>query len=154
MTRAYCRFVDSLMNHTPRIQIVEDQYFVALNCEMCLQEAGFRCTGLATTAANAFDFAERDRPELIIMDIRLASRIDGVDAAIAIFERLGIRCIFASAHADTLVRKQAERAHPLGWLDKPYSNEQLVHAVRRAVDALGVEPDAKTSINAASVGAH
>lgn len=129
------------MNHPPRIQIVEDQYFVAMNSEVCLQEAGYECTGLATTAGNAFDFAERDRPDLIIMDIRLASRIDGVDAAIAIFEHLGIRCIFASAHADKLVRQQAERAHPLGWLDKPYSNEQLIRAVQRAMTELDAGAD-------------
>lgn len=116
---------------------------VAQDCERCLAQAGFECTGFATTATQAFDLAERDRPDLILMDVRLASRIDGVDAAIAIFERLGIRCLFVSGHADRLMREQARLARPLGWLNKPYTEAELVQAVRVAVAELEVEKKAQ-----------
>jgi CheY-like chemotaxis protein len=125
------------MNAAPRILIVEDQYFVAVDCELHLRSAGMECVGLATTAANALDLAERERPDLIIMDIRLASRADGVEAAIVIYERLGIRCIFASAHADAITRQEAQRAHPLAWVDKPYAGEKLIQAVQHALEELG-----------------
>ena len=131
------------MSHAARIQIVEDQYVVAQDCERCLTQAGFECTGFATTATNAFDLAERDRPDLILMDVRLASRIDGVDAAIAIFERLGIRSLFISAHADQVMREQARLARPLGWLNKPYTQAELVQAIRAAVAELEVEKKAQ-----------
>ena len=52
------------------------------------------------------------------MDIRLAGTRDGIDAAIEIFETLGIRCIFATAHADPGVRSRAEKAVPLGLAAK------------------------------------
>ncbi len=126
-----------VMNAAPRILIVEDQYFVAVDCELHLRGAGMECVGLATTAANALDLAERERPDLIIMDIRLASRVDGVEAAIVIYERLGIRCIFASAHADEVTRREAERAHPLAWVDKPYGSEKLIRTVQQALEELG-----------------
>lgn len=128
------------MNAVPRILIVEDQYFVAVDCELNLRSAGFDCVGLATTAASAFDLAERERPDLIVMDIHLASRVDGVEAAIVIYERLGIRCIFASAHADAGIHKEAERARPLAWVDKPYAASQLVAAVNDALKELSAEP--------------
>ncbi len=128
------------MNAPPKILIVEDQYFVAVDCELHLRSAGMECVGLATTAASALDLAERERPDLIIMDIRLASRADGVAAAIVIYERLGIRCIFTSAHADELTHKEAERAHPLAWVDKPYSSHQLIAAVQHALDELDSNP--------------
>lgn len=118
------------MHHPPHILIVEDQYFVAIDSEMHLKSAGFESSGLATTAAMAIDMATRNKPDLILMDIRLASRSDGVETAIEIYERLGIRCIFASGHADAKVRKDAQRAHPISWLDKPYTGEQLVAAVK------------------------
>jgi two-component system, response regulator PdtaR len=124
---------------SPRILIVEDQYFVAIDCELTLRAAGMECVGLATTALEAVEHAEQQRPDLILMDIRLASRADGVEAAIVIFERLGIRCIFSSGHADTQVRRAAERARPLGWLDKPYTPEALVQAVEGALAEIGVE---------------
>lgn len=131
------------MNSPPRILIVEDQYFVAVDCELHLRAAGMECVGLATTAAGALDLAERERPDLVLMDIRLASRADGVEAAIVIYERLGIRCIFTSAHADELTHKEAARAHPLAWVDKPYTGERLVEAVRRALDKIASDPAAK-----------
>lgn len=137
------------MAATPRVLIVEDQYFVAVDCELHLRAAGMECVGLATTAASALDLAERERPDLIIMDIWLASRADGVEAAIVIYERLGIRCIFASAHADEITRREAERAHPLGWVDKPYAGEKLVETVRQALDELRVSPPA-ACVDAAS----
>ncbi|MGH8176019.1 MAG: response regulator [Steroidobacter sp.] len=130
------------MTHTPKILVVEDQYFVAIDCELNLRSGGFECVGLATTAADAVELAEREHPDLIVMDIRLAGGADGVDAAILIFERLGIRCIFASGHADAAVRQIAERARPLGWLDKPYTCSALIQAVREGVAALETEPRA------------
>src|ERR1700754_2482493 len=123
----------SKMSEAPRVMIVEDQYFVAVDCELQLRSVGIECVGLATTAAEALDIAEREHPDFVLMDIRLASVADGVEAAIVLYERLGIRCIFASAHADATTRKLAERAHPLGWLDKPYTGGQLVATVRECL---------------------
>jgi DNA-binding NarL/FixJ family response regulator len=122
--------------HVPRILVVEDQYLVAIDCEASLRRAGFECVGLATTAKEAVDMAEREHPDFILMDIRLASRTDGVDAAIVIYERLGVRCLFCSGHADAKVRELAERAQPLGWLDKPYTGAGLIDAVREALSHL------------------
>lgn len=125
----------------PRVLIVEDQYFVAVDCELQLRSVGIECVGLATTATEALDLAERAHPDLVIMDIRLASRADGVEAAIVIYERFGIRCLFASAHADATTRNAAARARPLGWLDKPYTGEQLIAAVQEGLSVLRATPE-------------
>ncbi len=71
------------------------------------------------------------RPALVLMDIRLAGRMDGVDAALALFRAYGIRCIFATAHNDPEVRRRAAPAEPLGWLPKPYAMPALLAAVRQ-----------------------
>jgi DNA-binding NarL/FixJ family response regulator len=124
------------MTQPPRVLIVEDQFFVAVDCELQLRAAGMECVGLATTASEALELAQKERPDLVVMDIRLASRVDGVQAAIVIYERLGIRCVFASAHADARTRELAQRACPLAWLDKPYTGEELVRTVRDSLKAL------------------
>jgi DNA-binding NarL/FixJ family response regulator len=129
-----------IMSHASRILIVEDQYFVAIDCEQTLSSAGYEIVGLATTAKEAVDCAEREHPDLVLMDIRLASNTDGVDAAIVIYERLGIRSIFCSEHADAKVRELAQRARPLGWLDKPYSAGGLTEAVKEGLRALNAHP--------------
>ncbi len=69
-------------------------------------------------------------PDLAVMDIRLADRTDGVEAAIELFSTLGIRSIFVSAHADVETRKRAAPASPVGWLQKPYPAEALIRLIR------------------------
>jgi CheY-like chemotaxis protein len=133
------------MSNVPRVLVVEDQYFVAIDCELNLRSGGYECVGLATTAKEAVELAGRMRPDLVLMDIRLASAADGVDAAIVIFERFGIRSIFASAHADARIRASAERAHPLGWLEKPYSSGALLEAVQEGLQKLETQRGAARS---------
>jgi two-component system, response regulator PdtaR len=128
--------LSSMSNHA-KILIVEDQYFVAIDNEMNLTAAGFDCVGLASNADDAFELACRCKPDLVLMDIRLAGREDGVHAAVEIYRELGIRCIFTSGHADGVIRDQAQEAHPLGWLNKPYSNAELVGAVKSGLTELG-----------------
>jgi two-component system, response regulator PdtaR len=119
-----------------KILIVEDQYLVAVDAELQLRAAGFQCVGFATTAQQAMSLTEEMSPDLILMDVRLAGDSDGVGAAIAIYERFGIRSIFASGHADARVREEAQAAHPLGWVTKPYGGEELVRLVTNAAAAL------------------
>jgi two-component system, response regulator PdtaR len=102
-----------------------------------LLSAGFAVIGIATGADEALALARVQKPALAIMDIRLAGRRDGVDAAGDLFRELGVRCVFATAHDDQEVRVRAEPFAPLGWLAKPYSATSLVTLVRAAVAGLG-----------------
>lgn len=113
-----------------RVLIVEDDFLIALELEHRLLDAGFEVVGTAMTADEAIGLAKSEKPDLAIMDIRLAGRRDGVDAAIELFSTYGIRSIFASAHADNETRKRAAPASPVGWLQKPYSAEDLVRHMR------------------------
>ena len=89
--------------------------------------------GVAETADSAVALATAQKPALVLMDIRLASGGDGIDAAIRIYRDHGIRSLFASAHSDVLARNRAEPARPLGWLQKPYTMDRLVDAVKQAL---------------------
>ena len=120
----------------PRILIVEDEYLVSVELEARLSEAGFEVVGVATTASEALRLAAAERPVLIVMDIRLAGRQDGIDAAVSIYNTTGIRCIFATAHSEPQMRARAKAAYPLGWLSKPYQVDALVAMIRAALREL------------------
>src|SRR5262245_25916120 len=81
-----------------KILVVEDSPLLAVNIEDALVDAGLQVVGIAASGAQALELAEKHRPELAIMDIRLAGPMDGVDVAVAIRERFGTWCVFASAH--------------------------------------------------------
>ena len=116
-----------------RILVVEDDYFVALELEHRLREADFEVVGIAATAEEALELAVSEKPDLAIMDVRLASARDGVDAAIELFLRLGVPSVFATAHADETTRRRAEKAEPIGWIQKPYAWEPLLELLQTAL---------------------
>ncbi len=120
-------------NEPVRILIVEDDYLVGMELEAGLRDAGFEIVANVATAEEAVAAAAAETPRLAIMDIRLASARDGIDAAIEIYTRFQIRSIFASAHGDPEVRARAESARPLGWVAKPYRVETLIREVERAL---------------------
>lgn len=117
--------------------IVEDDFLVALAAEAALREAGFEVLGTVDNAEEAIALAMAQRPSLVIMDIRLSGRRDGVEAAVELLREHGVPCIFATAHADALTRTRAAPAKPRGWLQKPYSMPALVALVRQVVEELG-----------------
>src|SRR5438105_8059092 len=122
-----------------RILIVEDNFFVAHQCESALLEAGYEVVDIVETADQAVQAAMDRQPELVLMDIYLPGKRDGIDAAVEIFQRFGIRSVFASALADAAVKARADCAQPLAWLAKPFNDRKLVTTVESAlheVDAL------------------
>lgn len=121
----------------PRLLIVEDEWFIAVESEIILREAGYAVVGTAVTADEAVSLAERERPHLVLMDIRLRGARDGIEAAVEIRRRFGIGCIFATAHAEPSLRERGAAAEPFAWLVKPYSDRQLLAVVRDALNGLG-----------------
>jgi two-component system, response regulator PdtaR len=120
----------------PRVLVVEDDFLIAMQTEVALTAAGFEVVGPATTAEEAVALAGEAQPMLAVMDIRLASNRDGIDAAWQLYEDFAIRCIFATAHDDAHTRGRAEPYAPLGWLPKPYTMASLVTVVGEALALL------------------
>lgn len=117
----------------PVILIVEDDFLIAADVEASLKSAGFNVCGIAASADDAISLAKAHNPALVIMDIRLVGKRDGVDAALELQRDLGLRCIFASAHADDDTRRRAEPAHPLGWMAKPYATSSLIQLIKSSL---------------------
>jgi DNA-binding NarL/FixJ family response regulator len=104
--------------------------------EEALVAAGYEVLGPVSNYRDAVRLALRGTPHLVLMDIRLAGDMDGVAAATEIWLRTGIRSLFASAHFDFATIHRAQRAHPAGWLLKPYSVDELLRATAKIVDRL------------------
>ena len=113
-----------------RVLVVEDDFLVAGELEHWLSLAGFEVVGPAATAEEAIRLAREAKPDLIVMDIRLAGARDGVDAAIEIYRALGIRSVFATAHSDARTMARGQEANPLAWIAKPYSPSGLVTEIK------------------------
>jgi two-component system, response regulator PdtaR len=107
----------------PRVLIVEDDFLAALDVEEAVKRAGCEPIGPAKRCSEALEMAEGT--DLVLMDLQLAGRRDGIEAAIEIERRFGIRSLFLSANCDVDTMRRGEAAHPVGWLGKPFVPRQL-----------------------------
>lgn len=107
--------------------------FVAMDIETAVVKAGHQVVGFAGTAQQAVALAEEKRPDLVLMDIRLAGVRDGVDAAIEIRRRFDIPSLIISGHYDAETRARAAPAQTLGFIPKPFDHALLAVALNGAL---------------------
>jgi two-component system, response regulator PdtaR len=125
-------------NRPIKVLIVEDDHLVASGIEGALLDAGFEVTGIAASAEEAVQLASATKPDLAIMDIRLAGQRDGIDTAIELFREMNLRCVFATAYHDAETRLRAQPARPLAWIPKPYHPAALIRAILDALSNLSI----------------
>ncbi len=116
-----------------RILVVEDEFLIALALEDMLSAAGYGVVGVARTFEEALRLSLESKPDLVLMDIQIASRRDGVDAAIQLREAFNIPSLFTTANVDPDTVGRAKAADPVGWLSKPYAPDALINAVDGAL---------------------
>lgn len=114
----------------PSVLVVEDEWCVAQDIQLQLEHAGYAVPALAATADEAVRLVCHERPNLVLVDVRLAGGADGIEAAAAIRRCAPeVPLVFLTASSDpgTLARASAVRAD--GYLVKPFRPPQLLSAV-------------------------
>jgi len=117
------------------VLIVEDEAFSAMYLETGLSEAGFTVCATVATGEDAVDIAERKNPDIILMDIRLAGKIDGIEAARMIHEKNKIPLIFTTGYDDIKIKTEALKLEPLAYFIKPVDMDELSLKITAAFTA-------------------
>jgi len=112
-----------------RLVIVEDEGILALDLERSLAAAGYDVRGVATDAESALELVERERPELVLMDIRLRGERDGIEIAAELKARHDVRVVYLTANGDARTIERAQQTEPMGYLLKPFKKPDLINAI-------------------------
>jgi two-component system, response regulator PdtaR len=120
-----------------KILIVEDQMLIALDLERLIAGMEYQVCGIARTRTEALRLAEEHRPDLVVMDVRLADGSDGIAAARELRQRFGIAALLISGQIDAV---QAEQAEATNFLRKPFEARQLRRAIADALRDRPVPP--------------
>jgi CheY-like chemotaxis protein len=115
------------------VLIVEDETIVALDLRRRLTRLGYDVAGVTAYGEEAIVLAEQQRPDLVLMDVRLRGTMDGVTAAEQIHARFGSPVVFVTAYADEETFGRAGRSEPFGYLLKPFEEEELRKVVESAL---------------------
>jgi PAS domain S-box-containing protein len=119
-------------NSKTRILIVEDEAIVAADLENKLNRLGYHVVGSSAHGAEAVDLTGYHLPDVILMDIRLAGPMDGIEAAEIIRSKHGLPVIFLTAHSDQTTLERARLTEPFGYILKPYDERELRTSIEMA----------------------
>jgi CheY-like chemotaxis protein len=114
-----------------RALVIEDEPIIALDIERILTGMGHEVVATADTHARAVETAERETPDLILADIRLADGSSGLDAVREILESASVPVIFVTAYPERLLT--GERPEPTYLITKPFETDTLRAAVSQAL---------------------
>ena len=107
------------------IMIVEDEVVIAMELQKKIEKLGYSVTGVISSGEEAVERAITAKPNLVLMDIKLAGEMDGIEAAKRIHDRYDIPIVYLTAHADEKTLQRAKLAQPFGYLVKPFSEVEL-----------------------------
>ncbi|WP_198321114.1 hybrid sensor histidine kinase/response regulator [Azohydromonas aeria] len=129
------------MTVAPAILIVEDEAVIALDLRLELEDMGYRVLGPARSGEQALALARQERPDLVLMDIRIQGALDGVDTAarMAGGGEPPVPVIFLTSHNDDETVARAARTAPYGFLTKPFQSRELRAAIEVALARAGME---------------
>lgn len=116
-----------------RILLVEDEAIVAMTIEDSLANMGYEVVGTVDNGLSAIELAEKESPDLIIMDIRINGDIDGIEAAGRINVNMDIPVIFLTAHSDEKTLSRALEVKPYSYLIKPFREKELYSNIETAI---------------------
>jgi diguanylate cyclase (GGDEF)-like protein/PAS domain S-box-containing protein len=108
-----------------RILVVEDESIVAADIQDRLESLGYEVPATVASGEKAVEQAGALRPDLVLMDIQLKGRMDGVEAADQIRQRFGIPVIYLTANADHPTVQRAKVTEPFGYVIKPFEEREL-----------------------------
>jgi two-component system, LytTR family, response regulator LytT len=115
------------------ILIVEDDDCTATLLKLVLRNQGYGISGITVTGEEAVDMALQKNPDLVLMDIKLRGKIDGIEAYELISASVEIPVVFVSAYVDEEKVALALRTKRSGYVSKPFSNVRLIRAVEKAL---------------------
>lgn len=112
-----------------KIGIVEDEVIIADSLAATLVKLGYDVAEPAASYAEALQMIEAEKPDLLLLDIQLKGKKDGIDLAWKIKEDHGIPFIFLTANADTATVERAKLVEPPAYLVKPFSKDDLYSSI-------------------------
>jgi DNA-binding NarL/FixJ family response regulator len=116
-----------------RVLIVEDDPVIAADIAQCLQTLDYAVCGKAFTMTKARHLLDISYPDIVLLDINLNGKQEGIDLAKEIREKYKIPFIFLTSYADKNTIREAKLVQPAGYIVKPFDEQDLYAALEIAL---------------------
>ncbi len=129
--------------NSEKILVVEDEWVVADQICTNLKDLGYQVCSIASTGNEAIRLAKTESPDLVLMDIVLKGKMDGIEAADRIASELDIPVLYLTAYTSQEYIERAKHTKPFGYLVKPYNERELCASIEMALFKHTVDKEIK-----------
>ncbi len=116
-----------------KIMVVDDEATITTHLEKRLTMMGYDVVGKASSGEQAVELAKCLKPDLILMDIVMPGKIDGIEASKRINAEMDIPIIFLTAHAADHFLMRARNVEPYGYVLKPFQPSEIKASIEIAL---------------------
>lgn len=116
---------------TKNIIIVEDDILICEDIKRVVQNQGYKVLEVFHSGENAIKALDRIQPDLILMDIVLSGRLNGIETTGKINEKSDVPVVFLTAYSDQITTDRMATVKHFGRVLKPFRDEELIRAIEK-----------------------
>lgn len=116
----------------PKILISEDEVIIAEDIAACLKDLGYQTCAI-DTGEDTLDKIRETKPDLVLLDINVKGKLDGIEIGSRIREEFDIPFIYLTAYADKATIDRAKKTEPDGFIIKPFDEKSLRSTIEIAL---------------------
>ncbi len=128
-----------------KVMVVEDESIVAIDITQRLENMGYEVTATVSSGEKAIEMAEKTMPHIILMDIVLKGKIDGIKASEEIGKHWRIPVVYLTAYSDEKTLERAKLTRPFGYIIKPFEDREIHSIIEVALYKHEMESKLKES---------
>lgn len=122
-----------------KILVVEDDPLYALELKMLVKELDYELVGVVDNSDDVHQILKANKPNLILMDIKINGELNGIELAKTIPQKDKIGVIFMTSFDDQKYFEQAKEIEYLGYLVKPFNKLTLQSTIELATERITEE---------------
>jgi signal transduction histidine kinase len=142
----------SMSTKVPTILVVEDESIVAMDMERRLRGLGYEVAGRVLTGPDAVTQTSQLKPDVVLMDIHLKGKMDGIEAAGLIKREYDVPVIYITAYSDQATLERAKETEPYGYILKPFQEREIHSVIEMALYKHQAEGELKRAKQEAEEG--
>jgi CheY-like chemotaxis protein/DNA-binding PadR family transcriptional regulator len=128
-----------------KILVVDDEAIITMQLEERLSSMGYTISGMAASGEEAVEKARRLLPDIVLMDIVMPGKMNGIEAAKQITDELDIPVVFVTSYADDAIIEKAKNVRPYGYIVKPFNELEIKAAIEVALFRKATEQQVQKS---------
>jgi CheY-like chemotaxis protein len=113
--------------------VVEDDAIIRADIEETLHRLGHEIGAALDNGEDALREVDAQKPDLVLVDIRIRGAFDGVETVRRIRTRSDVPVVYLTSHSDAATFERANETRPNGYLIKPFHERELRTAIEEAM---------------------